>query len=34
MNEKDIKTIFNQYKLDEHKFNYKDFISNLKEFTF
>ena len=30
----DIRNIFNQHKLDEHKFDYKGFIDKLKDFEF
>jgi len=29
----DIRTIFNDHKYDEHTFDYKKFLTNLKQFT-
>lgn len=34
MSDQDIKNIFNKYKIDEHKFNYKKFFNSLNEFKF
>jgi hypothetical protein len=34
MSERNIKELYEKFKMEEHKFNYKDFISTLREFQF
>lgn len=34
MNETDIRKLYDSYKIDEHRFNYKKFISFLKNYNF
>lgn len=34
MTDHDIKVLYNKYKMEEHKCNYREFITNLREFKF
>lgn len=34
MNKEDVKKLFDQYKMDDYKFNYKEFLRELNEFKF
>ena len=34
MSEKDIKSMFEKFKIDNHKINYKDFIYDIRSYVF
>ncbi|KAL4473602.1 hypothetical protein ABPG74_022466 [Tetrahymena malaccensis] len=34
MSQEDIQFVFNRHKIDEHKFNYREFVDFLRDFTF
>ena len=34
MNKEDVKKLFDQYKMDDYKFDYKQFLKELNDFKF